>query len=365
MVEKPRKLKGLSSASGGPATAAGIDFQVDFAVSKALGAIARFLVNPLEEMQFSMEPRIISVAAEITLWDLRISPPDTAMEAKLHPKRQEVLDWLDNVEAGANQAKDREFELMYGRGALPIITAIERLKRIADESSGDADMFAKLVGVERIKEADVVLAHLKTEPYRTLTRLRVTPTDSARSLRARRTTSASLLLAASRNADSASLPIPANSREARSRTAQLLSPNSRTSRAIRSQFSASGRHWRRTRRTSAAVGSTSYRRRVAADSGSEAAPPDSAPRAAAQQNEIHAIAVKRTTNAPFLKVIMVASFSLFEHRHPYVRRYSRSIACCVSRLSWAVPSTTERTNGDAPSPGSMHLLIDTTQIGNH
>ena len=36
------------------------------------------------------------------------------------------------------------------------------------------------------------------------------------------------------------------------------------------------------------------------------------------------------------------------------------ITCCVSRLSLAAPSTTERTSGDVPSSGSMHLLIDAT-----
>ena len=121
---------------------------------------------------------------------------------------------------------------------------------------------------------------------------------SARSFRARMTTSASLLLAASRNAGSASVPIPANCREARSRTAQLSLPKSRTSRAIRAPFSASGRHWPRTRRTPSAVGSTSYRLRVAAAESDSAAArqsgqPDQTASAAAPQNEARTIAIKR------------------------------------------------------------------------
>ena len=116
MAKKSKKTGTQSGAAGGPATTAGIDFQVDFAVSKALDAISRYLVNPLEEMTFSMEPRVISDDGAVTLWDLMIGPPDTVTEAKLQPKKAEVLDWLDNVDAGVNQGGHREFELMYGRG---------------------------------------------------------------------------------------------------------------------------------------------------------------------------------------------------------------------------------------------------------
>jgi tetratricopeptide (TPR) repeat protein len=177
MGRKQKNLRPQSGAAGGPATTAGIDFQVDFAVCKALDAISRYVVNPLEEMSFSMEPRVISEDGAVTLWDLRIGPPDTVTEAKLQPKKAEVVDWLDNVNADVDQGGHREFELMYGRGALPIIRAIERLKRLADESMGDANEFAKRVALERNKETDEVLSHLKTEAHTTLMRLRVTPTD--------------------------------------------------------------------------------------------------------------------------------------------------------------------------------------------
>jgi tetratricopeptide (TPR) repeat protein len=126
-----------------------------------------------------MEPRVITMPVEITLWDLRISPPDTVTEAKINPRHEEVLEWLDNVEAGAKQDEQREFELMYGRGALPIIRAVERLKRIAIESEGIADEFAKRVEVERNRQIDTVLSHLKTEPHRSLLRLQLSPTDPA------------------------------------------------------------------------------------------------------------------------------------------------------------------------------------------
>ena len=179
MAKKGKKTGTQSGAAGGPATTAGIDFQVDFAVSKALDAISRYLVNPLEEMTFSMEPRVFADDSAVTLWDLMIGPPDTVTEAKLQPKKAEVLDWLDNVDAGVNQGGHREFELMYGRGALPIIRAIERLKRLADESMGDPVEFSNRVALERNDETDEALSHLKTEPHTTLTQLRVTPTDPA------------------------------------------------------------------------------------------------------------------------------------------------------------------------------------------
>ena len=163
MAKKSKKTGNQSGAAGGPATTAGIDFQVDFAISKALDAISRYLVNPLEEMTYSMEPRVVSNDGAVTLWDLTIGPPDTVTEAKLQPKKAEVLDWLDNVDAGVNQSGHREFELMYGRGAPPIIRAIERLRRLAVESMGDANEFTKRVALERNSDTDEVLARLKTE----------------------------------------------------------------------------------------------------------------------------------------------------------------------------------------------------------
>src|SRR5579862_708187 len=104
--KQQKKTYSQSGAVGGPATGAGLNFQVDFAVLQALERISHALVNPLDQGEISMEPRLIS-GKSVTCWDVRTTPPDTATEAKLRPKRDEILEWLDRVEAGAKQSGGR------------------------------------------------------------------------------------------------------------------------------------------------------------------------------------------------------------------------------------------------------------------
>src|SRR5207249_6524500 len=105
------------------------------------------------------------------------SHPDMVTEAKLRPKRQEILEWLDRVELGTKQTKERVFELSYGRGAGALLGTIERLCRIATEANGDSEIFSRLVNLERTADFDLVLAHLKTDPHRSLLRVRMNPFD--------------------------------------------------------------------------------------------------------------------------------------------------------------------------------------------
>ncbi len=176
--KRPKKTHPRSGAVGGPATGAGLDYQVDFATFQALDRISRALVNPIEDGEISIEPRVVAPAG-ITCWDVRVAPPDTLTEAKLKPKREEIVEWLDRVERGANQGGDRCFQLFYGRGAPPVLSAIERLCRIAVEADGDHAKFTSLVALERTSAFDLVLSHLKTDPHRSLLRLQITPFDPA------------------------------------------------------------------------------------------------------------------------------------------------------------------------------------------
>ena len=166
-----------SGAVGGPATAAGLNFQVDFAILQVLEAISRVLTNPLVDLQISMEPRVVTGDGNVTCWDVRLSHPERVTEAKLKPKRAEIIEWLDRVKIGTKQDADREFELFYGRGATPLLGAIERLCRIAKEANGAADRFKDRLNLERNMDIEAVLGHLKTEPHESLLRVRVTPID--------------------------------------------------------------------------------------------------------------------------------------------------------------------------------------------
>jgi tetratricopeptide (TPR) repeat protein len=176
--KQQKKKQTQSGAVGGPGTGAGLNFQVDFAVLQCLEKISQALVNPLDQSEISMEPRLVS-GKSVTCWDVRTIPPDTATEAKLRPKRDEILEWLDRVESGAKQSGGRHFQLFYGRGAGPLLSAVERLCRIAREAGGDRDKFNGLVQLERTADVEVVLDRLKTEPHSSLLRVHVVPIDPA------------------------------------------------------------------------------------------------------------------------------------------------------------------------------------------
>ena len=169
-----------SGAVGGPGTGAGLNFQVDVAIFHALEAISRALADPLEDLQISMEPRVVTGDGNVTCWDVRVSHPEGVTEAKLKPKRADIMEWLERVEIGTQQDSDCEFELFYGRGAAPILSAIERLCRIAKEANGNACRFKDLLDLERNSDIEAVLGPLKAEPHVSLLRVRVTPIDPQR-----------------------------------------------------------------------------------------------------------------------------------------------------------------------------------------
>ena len=169
-----------SGAVGGPGTGAGLNFQVDFAILHALEAISQALADPLEDLQISMEPRVVTGAENVTCWDVRLSHPERVAEVKLKAKRVDIVEWLDRIEIGTQQDADLIFELFYGRGAGPMLSAIESLCRIAKEADGNVGRFKNLLDLERDSDIDTVLEHLKTEPHVSLLRVRVTPIDRQR-----------------------------------------------------------------------------------------------------------------------------------------------------------------------------------------
>src|SRR5262249_16005755 len=156
---------------------AGLTYQVDFAIFQTLERMSFALVNPLEQGEIAIEPRF-PTGQTVTCWDIKTSPPDTVTEAKLKPTRDDIVEWLGRVEVGIRQSNSRNFVLFYGRGAVPLLTAVERLCRIAKEANGERQKFDQLVSVERTPYVDEVLSHLKTDPHATLLRVRTDPFDS-------------------------------------------------------------------------------------------------------------------------------------------------------------------------------------------
>ena len=173
----PNRRPKSSGAVGGPATAAGTAFQVDFAIRQVLEAVSHALSDPITDFRISMEPRVPAPDGSATCWDVRLSHPDRVTEAKLKPKRRDIVAWLDRVDAATHQQQTLEFEMFYGRGASPLLVAIEKLCRIAKEAGGNIDNFQQLLALERDSTTDTVLQHLTNKPYLSLLRVRLAPCD--------------------------------------------------------------------------------------------------------------------------------------------------------------------------------------------
>ena len=167
----------LSGAVGGPGTGSGLNFQVDFAIRQALEAISQALADPIQDFQISMEPRVVTTNGNVTRWDVRLSHPERVTEVKLRPSRADIVEWLECVELGTQQDADLRFELSYGRGAGPLVTAIENLCRIANEADSDIHRFNDLVAVEHSPAIEAVLQCLRTQPQLSLLRVHVAPID--------------------------------------------------------------------------------------------------------------------------------------------------------------------------------------------
>lgn len=164
------KAKGppsVSGAVGGPSTGRGMKYQTDYAVYQATGLILGALSVPLKQWKIGFEPRIFA-EDDLTAWDLSIEPPETLIEAKLTPTREDILDWLNRVKEGAQSHPDRRFELVYSRSSTPILKSLERLQRIAAEAVGDKVKFEKLVEKEDIKDRGEILSRLGAHPHELL-----------------------------------------------------------------------------------------------------------------------------------------------------------------------------------------------------
>lgn len=170
------RLQTPSGAVGGPAAGSGLNFQVDFAIRHALDAISSALADPLTDFQIAVEPRLVTGGHD-TRWDIRRSHPERLTEVKLRPSRLDIEDWLDRVARVTQHDDHVTLELSYGRGAGPLITAIENLCRIAREANGNIERFDELITLERTPAIDAVLRRLTVEPHLALLRVNLAPID--------------------------------------------------------------------------------------------------------------------------------------------------------------------------------------------
>jgi len=167
------KVKGspnVSGATGGPSTGHGMNYQIDYAVYRALDMISRSLCAPHKLWTIRIEPRAVS-SEVLTRWDLAIDPPEELIEAKLNPTRQDILDWLDRVQQGRASSPERAFSLVYGKGGGLLIRLLGSLRRLAIEAGQDAQTFQQLLAREGLHDAHQILVPLGEGAHTTLQRM--------------------------------------------------------------------------------------------------------------------------------------------------------------------------------------------------
>jgi hypothetical protein len=172
-----REQASESGATGGASTNRGLIYQFDYGVFKTLDLICHALSAPHKRWAIRIEPRAASKGS-LTRWDLGTEPPEKYFEAKLNPKRDEILEWLDHVRSAGTDWPERQFRLVYSEGGGPLLTSLKSLLRISSESRNDTH-FYDLIAEECLKDSAEILDHLGKEAYSLLlrTRLKNVPED--------------------------------------------------------------------------------------------------------------------------------------------------------------------------------------------
>jgi tetratricopeptide (TPR) repeat protein len=163
--------RGVPGAVGGPSTGRGMNYQIDYAVLKAIDLIARYLCAPHKGWAIRIEPRAGRHAAA-TQWDLGIDPPGSLVEAKLNPTRADILDWLGRLALAAS-SPGGQFVLVYSKGGGTLLQSLEKLIRNAREAAGDAQKFTDLLSMENIPEASLLLGKIGIAPHLALARAEI------------------------------------------------------------------------------------------------------------------------------------------------------------------------------------------------
>ncbi len=155
MSGKGKKPPSMSDRVGGPSTIRGVNYQIHFAILKALEMIGLAKNLPHRRFSVELEPRFLGDT--ITAWDVQYSPPDVLAEVKLAPTRLDVLEWLARTRKADYQGA---FQLVCGKKRGGLLPDVEALVRLTHEASGDGHKFETLVGAQPIENADEIFETL-------------------------------------------------------------------------------------------------------------------------------------------------------------------------------------------------------------
>ncbi len=165
------KSPSTSGAIGGPSTDRGLSYQINFAIRHALDLISKVLSSPYESnIKIQLEPRTIGHNKSVTKWDIGILSSNALVEAKLKPKREDIVEWLERIEQ-SNLLNNEQFWFVYGEGGGVLLDAVNDLCRVCRESSGNKAQFDFLIAHEKIKDSAEVLKILGNNYYDFLNRI--------------------------------------------------------------------------------------------------------------------------------------------------------------------------------------------------
>jgi hypothetical protein len=162
--------KSISGAVGGPSTGRGLNYQVNYSIFRTIDFISRALCAPHKVWMIRIEPRAPS-QGKLTRWDISTEPPEKYFEAKLNPKRQEILEWLEHIQTAGKTYPQREFRLVYSEGGGSLLIGLGHLLRIAQET-GNQKEFDNFIEEEN-KDSQEILSRLGSENHSLLRRIKL------------------------------------------------------------------------------------------------------------------------------------------------------------------------------------------------
>lgn len=172
MPQRKKQETRPSGARGGPSTGHGLNYQIDFAIRDTLDYMSRALCAPHRIWEVRIEPRV-TTSAELTSWDIGFDPDDSLFEVKLKPTAEEIEEWVARVALSGNKNQQREFHLIYSKGAGRYLNDLTRLIRIAIESNGNLADFQSKCNAEAIGDSDRYLRALGANAFELLRRMSI------------------------------------------------------------------------------------------------------------------------------------------------------------------------------------------------
>ena len=159
-----------TTASGGPGTFAGTNYQCDFAVLTTLRLIRTALSTGAADARITLEPRLIGNNDTITAWDAKIEPESECFEAKSNLTAADVSSWLKLVAVATAENPTHKFTLISGDGRPLILRSLDRLCRDA-AAAGDPAEFSRLARDVGLSGAADILSIFSSNAYTALRRI--------------------------------------------------------------------------------------------------------------------------------------------------------------------------------------------------